>query len=307
MQDFKRLATAFFLSLISIGFQTAAQASESAWALPADSRYFELQMGGGLYQQEGQDFTQFTALNRYEYGLLDHTTFELAWPALIRSRRVTELNNALAINNGFTDLYVGLRSQLFQDLLPEALALSLHLASEIPTGYALERAPVIGERQLNLYGGFLAGYHFAPLEAYVQTGGGYRWRSDYDPQHIRVVQAELEGRELTKPADQLVFFAESGAWLTQRLFASLNLTARLALGQENSLEQSFVQIQPLLAWRVTPYFDVSTQFQQVLWQENWPPLSQFLVGGHFRFGLPLSRAVGLRGGRIDYAEFDDQL
>ena len=103
------------------------------------------------------------------------------------------------------------------------------------------------------------------------------------------------------------FFLESGVWLSERLFASVNLDGRLSFEQEKAIKQSYLRISPLLAWRFTSYFDLSVQYQQVLWQENMPALSQFLLGGHFRFGYPLSKVVGLRGGKVDFAEYDDTL
>lgn len=301
-----------FIALIclSLSAPSGAQASESAWVLPAKSRYFEWQMGYGRFTQDNLQHEQLIFQNRYEHGILENTSFELAWPMLLRSRpnpSTASGERPLIVNNGFTDIYLGLRTQFFKDVLPENLALTLHLNADIPTGYSISRMPVIGERQLNLYGGLMAGYHFEPFEAYVQGGAGYRFRTQYDPKHARVLLARAEGVEIIEPADQFAFFLESGVWLSERLFASVNLDGRVGFEQEKALKQSYLRISPLLAWRFNSYFDLSAQYQQVLWQENSPALSQFLLGGHFRFGYPLAKVVGLRGGKVDFADYDDTL
>ena len=63
-----------------------ALASESAWVLPAGSRYFEWQMGYGRFTQDNLQHEQLIFQNRYEHGLLENTSVELAWPMLLRAR-----------------------------------------------------------------------------------------------------------------------------------------------------------------------------------------------------------------------------
>ncbi len=273
----------------------AALASDSAWVLPRNSTYVEWEMGYGFSRFE--PLQQLSFRPRIEVGILETTTLILEAPFLTRRLAETGLETPL-LNNGLTDIFLGGRIRL----LEEPVAIALNGGFKIPTGYNPRFEPVIGDRQLDLELGLNLGYDFFPLEAYAQAAAGYRLRTAFDKDHVIVQQ----NSGITEPADQLLFSAESGIWLTDQLFASLNISGEVALNAGASrLAQSEIHLRPLLAWRLFPSFDLSLQYDQSLWAQNRPFLSQALLGAHFRFGLPLSRGKGLRGGIPDFVEYRD--
>lgn len=271
-----------------------AQASDSAWVIPRNSSYIEWEMGYGF--SSVLPLQQLSFRPHLEIGLLETTTLILEAPFLTRRLAEVGLESPL-VNNGLTDIFLGSRIRL----LEEPLALALTVGAKIPTGYNPRFEPVIGDRQLDLEAGLNLGYDFYPIEAYAHATAGYRLRTAFDKDHVLVQQNP--GR--LEPADQLLFSAESGIWLTQQLFASLNLSGEVALNAGSTrLAQSEIHLRPLVAWRLFPALDLSLQYDQSLWSQNRPFLSQFLLGAHFRFGFPLSRGKGLRGGIADFVEYE---
>lgn len=263
-----------------------AQASESAWVIPRGGTYAEWRMGYGF--DPNQSLQQLAFMPHLELGILETASLILEAPFYTRLIPRSDGSEGLLINNGLTDLFLGTRVKL----LEEPFALALTGGFKVPTGYDPRWLPVIGERQLDLQLGLNAGYMFYPLEAYVQGGAGYRLRTAFDTSHALAVQ----NPGVLRPADQLLFFAEGGAWVTPQLFAALQLRGEMAVtsGAE-ILPQSEVYLSPLLAWRLTPAFDLSLQLDQALWAQNRPFLTQFVLGGHLRFGQALERGKGLRG------------
>lgn len=271
--------------------------SDSAWVIERDSRYVEWEMGGGSYRLAGQTHQQMQFRGLLEYGLLENATFRLAYPFLIRSRAHDGGEPERLINNGFTDLFLGSRVQL----LEEPFGLALSGGFRLPTGYNPALMPSLGNGLLDMELSLLGGWDFFPLEAYVQGGAGYRFRTRFPGDHALVAQAAAAGREIEKPADQLLLLAEGGIWLSDSWFAAVTLEGEIALNQTRSQAQSQVLLRPLLAWRVQPVLDLSLQLEQSLWTQSQPHLTQIMLGAHFRYGLPLTRGKGLRGGIPEYA------
>lgn len=300
MQYFKTLCLSG-LSLLSLTVQ--AQASESAWLIKRDSAYWEVQGGYGRFTDSNKPTQQLSLLAHGEVGILETATLLLDFPFLTRSEERSGQTPATLVNNGFTDLLVGTRIKL----LDEPFGLNLRAATRIPIGYNPSFAPVIGDHTLDWELGLGAGYHFYPLEAYIQGGLGYRMRLKYDASHILVAQAKAQGQSLSKPSDQIMAYLEAGIWILPQLFASVSLNSDLGLTQSEALSQSQLMLRPLLAWRLNNYLDLSAQLDQSLWSQRQPFLTQFLLGAHFHYGLPLEREKGLRGGVADYAERDDSL
>jgi len=279
------------------GLLTApALASESAWVLPKNSSFIEVLPQVGRYQNdEPSAVTEFAWKTRYELGYVENATIALEIPLRSLSRNVSpEIDNprtGTVTHNGFTDLWLGNYIQF----LKEPLALSLRTGLSVPLGYSLDSLPILGEGQLNLDAALLAGYGLGEW-GYVQAGAGYRLRTGYSRQHIRVQQAELAKNTLEKPADQFLFFGETGIWLHPAVLFSLGIDGKVGLNQSNALVQSAIYIQPRLAWRLNPYVDLSLQLDQALWSQNAPFATAGTFGAHFRFGNPLPKGLGLRGG-----------
>ncbi|MBF2055230.1 MAG: hypothetical protein IGS03_17415 [Candidatus Sericytochromatia bacterium] len=285
-------------SLLALVSTLPAQAlSDSAWVIERDSRYVEWEMGGGSYRLAGESHQQMQFRGLLEYGLLENTTFRLAYPFLIRSRAHESGEPERLVNNGFTDLFLGSRVQL----LDEPFGLALSGGFRVPTGYNPALMPTLGNGLLDMELSLLGGWDFFPLEAYIQGGAGYRFRTNFPREHALVAQAAAAGREIEKPADQILLLAEGGIWLSESWFAALTLKGEIALNQTRAQAQSQVLLRPLLAWRVQPVLDLSLQLEQSLWTQNQPHLTQVMLGAHFRYGLPLTRGKGLRGGIPDYA------
>ncbi|MGV3526341.1 MAG: hypothetical protein ACO1RX_19130 [Candidatus Sericytochromatia bacterium] len=272
---------------------TAAQASESAWVLDRDTSYVEMQAGYGRFTDGNLPVQQLNLRVHSEIGFLETATLLLDFPFLTRSQERVGQDPVYLTNNGFTDLFVGSRVRVFE----EPFALSLRGGFGIPTGYDVSSLPVIGDRQLNIELGAVAGTDFDPFEAYVQGGLSYRLRSDYDDAHAVVLLAKQQGQTVSKPADQLLGFVESGLWLTDQLFASLTFSGEFGLPQNQAWVQSQLLVSPLLAWRAHPMLDISLQLDQALWSQNMPFITQGLLGLHFRYGVPQNRPKGLRGMR----------
>lgn len=285
------------LALNLLSLPTAQALSDSAWVIERESRYVEWEMGGGSYRLAGQSHQQMQFRGLLEYGLLENTTLRLAYPFLIRSRAHPEGDPSTLINNGFSDLFVGSRVQL----LEEPLGLALSGGFRLPTGYNPAWLPSLGNGLLEMELSLIGGWDFFPLEAYFQGGAGYRFRTHFPREHAIVVEAAAHERQLEKPADQILLLAEGGIWLSEAWFSSLTLEAGLALNQSRSQAQSQILLRPLLAWRVQPVLDLSLQLEQSLWSQNQPYLTQLMLGAHFRYGLPLARGKGLRGGVPEHA------
>lgn len=292
----------FLIVLLSLCFQLGlsvsqtAQASDSAWVIPRNSTYVEWEMGYGF--SSVNPLQQLSFRPHLEIGILETATVILEAPFLTRRLAEAGLETPL-INNGLTDVFLGSRIRI----LEEPVAIAINAGFKIPTGYNPRFEPVIGDRQLDMELGLNLGYEFYPLEAYVQAAAGYRLRTGFDKDHVLVQQ----NPGTIGPADQLLFSAESGIWLTDQLFASLNLAGEVALNASDTrLAQSEIHLRPLLAWRLFPAMDLSLQYDQSLWSQNRPFLSQALLGLHFRFGIPLNRGKGLRGGIPDFVEYRDE-
>lgn len=301
-------------SLCFLGFVLSAGAearTESAWVLPQNTWYVESRAGYG-FSPNWSGFERQQAFlfdSHIELGVIDAATLTLDVPAVTRRLSLDGEEDIVLVNNGFTDLRVGTRVRL----LKEPFALNLQGALKIPMAYDVSFSPSLGEGQLDAEMGVTAGYMFYPLEAYVQGGVGYRLRSPFDSKHVRVSE-RLRGTEnpILKPADEISFFAESGIWLSERWFTSLNLWGGLALFQaskENTtpeaLPQDQVYLTPLVAYRVNPAFDISLQSDIPLFNRNREDLMTVMLGLHLRFGEPLARGVGLRGAVPDYARYED--
>lgn len=294
------LLTSFLLSA-----PARALNSDSAWVIPRESRYLEWQLGYGLSQEEGQTYQEFRFRNHLELGFLQNANIVLEYPFLTRSLQRSGQTPEYLINNGFTDFYLGSRVQL--PWRTEPFSLAVQGGAQFPTGYNVQFQPVLGNGQLNLDLGLTGGWDFFPLEAYAQAGIGYCYRNLFPKDHVLVRLHAGDENPIEKPANQMRFFAESGIWLSDQLFAALKLEANLGLPEDQALVQSQVSLKPLLAWRLNPSLDLSLESEHTLWNLNTPALNQVLVGLHLRYGLPLERSKGLRGGRPDYATFDPSL
>ncbi|PKL75701.1 MAG: hypothetical protein CVV27_14010 [Candidatus Melainabacteria bacterium HGW-Melainabacteria-1] len=276
-----------------------AIASESAWVLPRDSSYVEIQAGYGRLVDQGQNLQQMGLTAHLEQGFLETATLLLDFPFLTRVLERPGQTPATLVNNGLTDIGIGTRIRL----IDEPFGLSLRGMLRAPLGYDPSFVPILGEHSLDIEAALQAGYAFYPLQAYVQGGLGYRFRLRYDKFHARLASEP----SLEKPSDQVLGFVEAGVWILPQLFASLTLSAELGMAQAQAFTQSQLLLQPLLAWRVNPYVDLSLQLNQSLWSQGQVFGTQVLAGAHFRFGQPLERGMGLRGGEVDYAERDDSL
>lgn len=297
MKQLYRAAAGLALSLLST---LPAFASDSAWVLERNSSYAESQIGYANLLDEGVATRQLGMFTHAEFGFLETATLLLDFPFLIRSQDRPGQDPAVITNNGLTDITVGTRIRL----LEEPFALSIRTAARFPFGYDASFLPVLGDHSLDLEAGLGAGYAFYPLDAYVQAGLAYRMRFGYERNSAQVARAKAQGLTVTKPGDQLLAYAEAGVWLLPQIFASLSLNGELALNQASAWNQTQIVLRPLLAWRVNPYVDLSLQLDQSLWSQHQPFGTQVLGGAHFRFGLPLDRSRGLRGGEADYVEYD---
>jgi hypothetical protein len=277
-----------------------ARASDSAWVLKRGSSYWELQSSLARYTDAGNAAKQLGFLIHGEIGLVEPATLILEAPFLTRDLAQPGQTPDHLDNNGLTDILIASRIRL----LEEPFALSVQPAVHIPFGYDPSFTPVIGDHTLDLDLGLNAGYDFFPFEAYLQGGAGYRLRLAYDKSSAILNQATARGETITKPTDQIFGFVEAGFWILPQLFVSLSLNGEFALTQSNTWPESQLLLQPLLAWRLNPYADVSLQLDQALWSQNEPLMTQVVFGGHFRFGLPLDRGTGLRGSVADYARHD---
>lgn len=282
-----------------------AFASDSAWVLKRGSSYWELQGGYGRYTDGDKPSQQVDFTFHGELGVLENTTLILEAPFITRIQERKDAAGATTYvtNNGLTDLYAAGRIRLVE----EPFSLVLIPALRAPIGYDPSFLPEIGNHTLDLELALAAGYDFKPIEAYIQGGIGGRYHNNYDKNSALVLQGRTQGQTYTKPTDQIFGFLEVGGWLIPQLFASVGLHGEFALTETNTWPQSKLTVSPLLAWRLTPYADLSLQLDQALWSQNQPFLTQFLLGGHFRFGQPLDRGTGLRGGVIDYAIHDQNL
>jgi hypothetical protein len=286
---------------ISVLFMPAAIASESAWVVQKNSSFLEILPQWGSYSNDEPSAVQVLAWKtRYELGYIKNGALavEIPFRSLNRavSAEIVSPRSAQVTSNGFTDLWLG----HYYQFLNEPLALTLRTGLSVPLGYNLDIQPILGEGQLNLDAMLLAGYRISNW-GYVQAGAGYKLRTGYSNQHIRVVQAQAENRTLEKPADQFLFTAESGFWLHPSLLFSLGLSGQLGLNQSNALSQSSVYFQPRLAWRLNPFVDLSFQIDQAIWSQNAPFLTAGTLGAHFRFGTPTDKATGLRGGESSFS------
>lgn len=287
--------------LLAIGVCLSAQASESAWVLPKNSAFLEVLPQVGTYSNdEPSAVTEFAWKTRYELGYVENASLALEIPLRSLSRAVSaEISNPRSnavTHNGFTDLWLA----NYVQILREPVALTLRTGLSLPLGYSLDSLPILGEGQLNLDAALLAGYGLGEW-GYFQAGAGYRLRTGYSAQHIRVQQAALAQSPLEKPADQVLFFAETGVWLHPALLFSLGIDGKIGLNQSKALTQSTLYLQPRLAWRVNSYVDLSLQLDQALWSQNAPFLTAGTLGAHFRFGTPLPKGLGLRGGESEQA------
>lgn len=268
-----------------------------------NSSYWELQSAYGRYQQNNSNFQQMSFLAHGEIGFLETATLFLDLPFLTRMQELPGQTPDYLINNGLTDMRLGIRANPFNDLISEPWSLSLRGALRFPVGYNPGLAPVIGDHTLDLEGGLGIGYDFSPFEAYVQAGASYRYRARYERTHIILTQAKEQGLSVFTPADQIVAYSEVGIWILPQLFASISLNGEFGINDKERWTQSQLILRPLLAWRLNTYTDLSLQFEQSLWSQREPFLSQIAIGAHFRFGTPLGREVGLRGGEVDFAEY----
>ncbi len=295
----------FVLCLITVFLAAPALArGDSAWVLPRNSWYVESRGGYGVSVNDRQEAYLFDS--HIEVGFLEKATLLLDIPAVTLRTPATETvedGADILVNNGFTDLFVGSRIALIE----EPFALSLNGGFKIPTAYDVSFFPSLGEGQLDVELGLSAGYDFYPLEAYVQGGLGYRLRSPFDESHVLVSAARREGRTLTKPADEVLFHLDGGAWLTERLFAGLNLWGELAIPAAEALAQEQVYVNPVLAYRLNPALDLSLQADVPLFNRNRQALTSVMLGIHLRFGDTLGRSVGLRGSVPDFARYDERL
>lgn len=277
----------------------AAQArGESAWVLPRNSWYVESRAGYGFSNVDQQQAFLFDS--HLEVGVIEAATLVLDIPAVTRRQLASGASETVLINNGFTDLFVGSRVRL----LEEPFALNINGGLKIPTAYDVSFSPSLGGGQLDAQLGLSAGYDFYPLEAYVQGGFGYRLRSAFDTRHVRVSEALRNGETLIKPADQVLFSLESGVWLTDRVFAALNMWGEMAIRQESALLQEQIYLNPLLAYRVNPALDISLQGDIPLFNRERQALLGVMLGVHLRFGEPLARGKGLRGAVSEFARYE---
>lgn len=281
------------------GSTFSALASETAWVVHEQSSYVEMTPTLRQYADE-QNTREFSLNTRWELGFLEHTMLVMDFPFRNLSQ-VSQTDSSLRlVNNGFTDLGVGLAYQI----LKEPVALSFKGRFKIPTGYVPEALPSLGDQQLDIGGLLMAGYLVPQLPVFIQGGLGYRYRSDFDPQHALVSQAAAQGRTIKKPADEVQLYFETGSWVLPSLLASVALEGQLAMNQEEALQRSQWVVIPKLGWRVNPYFDMSLQYERTLWVSNTPAFSGLTLGGHFRFGMPLDRDVGFRGANPEHAYYD---
>lgn len=279
--------------------QPAQARNESAWVLPRNTWYVESRAGYGFSALDQQQALVFDS--HLELGVIEAATLTLDVPAVTRRQTLSGDTETVLINNGFTDLFVGSRIRL----LEEPFALNLNGGLKLPMAYDVSFSPSLGEGQLDAQLGLTAGYAFYPLEAYVQGGLAYRLRSGFDDKHVRVTEASRRGETLDKPADEILFFAESGIWLSQHWFAGLNLWGEMALPQPQALAQEQIYANPVLAYRINPALDLSLQGDIPLWNRNREALTRIMLGLHLRFGQPLARGKGLRGAVPDYARHED--
>jgi hypothetical protein len=271
---------------------------ESAWVLPRNSWYVESRAGYGFSNRDQQQAFLFDS--HIEMGVIEAATLVLDIPAAMRRQLASGSSDTVLVNNGFTDLFVGSRIRL----LEEPFALSINGGLKVPMAYDVSFSPSLGEGQLDAQLGLSAGYDFYPLEAYVQGGLGYRLRSAFDSKHVRVSEALRRSQTLTKPADEILFSLESGVWLTDRVFASVNLWGEMAIRQTNALLQEQIYLNPLLAYRVNPALDVSLQGDIPLFNRERQSLLGVMLGVHLRFGEPLARGKGLRGAVSEFARYE---
>lgn len=272
---------------------------ESAWVLPRNSWYVESRAGYGFSTLDQQQAFLFDS--HLEVGVIESATLVLDIPAVTRRQSVSGSEETTLVNNGFTDLFIGSRIRL----LEEPFALNINGGIKVPMAYDVSFSPSLGEGQLDMQLGMTAGYDFYPLEAYVQGGMGYRLRSSFDSKHVRVTEALRKGQVLTKPGDQVLFFLESGVWLTERVFSSLNLWGEMALPQADTLLQEQIYLNPLLAYRVNPALDLSLQGDIPLFNRDQQSLWGVMLGVHLRFGEPLARGKGLRGAVSEFSRYED--
>lgn len=291
------------LCTLALGFWAGSTApavqarGESAWVLPRNSWYVESRAGYGFSNVDQQQAFLFDS--HLEVGVIEAATLVLDIPAVTRRQVPQDSSGTVLVNNGFTDLFVGTRVRL----LEEPFALNINGGLKVPMAYDVSFSPSLGEGQLDTQLGLSAGYDFYPFEAYVQGGVGYRLRSAFDTKHVRVSEALRRDETLTKPADQILFSLESGAWLSDRVFASLNLWGEMAIRQENALLQEHIYLNPLLAYRVNPALDVSLQSDIPLFNRERQSLLGVMLGVHLRFGEPLARGKGLRGAVPEFARY----
>lgn len=297
----KHLFLSTLILFLNVSF--SVQASESAWILPLNSSYWELQSAYGRYQENNQQFQQASFLAHGEIGFLETATLFMDIPFLTRMQSQPGQTPDYLINNGLTDMRLGLRMRLFSDVISQPWSLALRTAIRFPVGYNPGLAPVIGDHTFDSELGLGLGYDFSPFEAYVQSGLSYRYRARYERSHIILTQAKEQGLTVFTPADQVIAYSEAGIWITPQVFAAISLTGEFGINDKERWVQSQLFLRPLVAWRLNPYADLSLQYEQSLWSQREPFLSQLAIGAHFRFGSPLGREVGLRGGEADFAEY----
>ena len=279
-------------------FASPVWASESAWVVNKNSVYVEMEP---TYRRSSElDLQEYSLENRIEWGILEHSSFVFSVPFRNKSQDADTASDPRLSNNGLTDVYLGLHHQF----LSKPMALSFKGGFKIPTGYRPEFMPSIGERQLDIEGLLLGGYIFPQLPLFIQGGAGYRYRSEYDTNHSDILRGLAEGKVFKKPSDQVLGFFEFGGWLLPRLFLSLYFDGEVGVNQAEAIMQSKLSMTPKLGWRINSFFDLSFQYEQVLWLQNRPQTSGFKIGGHYRFGTPLSRDIGFRGAVPKHAYYD---
>lgn len=275
-------------------FCTFSQASESAWSISKNSSYLEITPEYITYSKGADQFQQLNFLSRLEIGWFERSTLSISVPfKTINQHTFINESDVVYTNNGLTDLFLGSQYQLVE--YPFSLAVKAGV--KIPSGYDILFIPSIGDRQMDLDMGILTGYYFDFFPAFVQAGAAYKFRTNYDPNHPLVREEQNFQNEIVKPADQISFLVEAGAWIFPALYLGINSYGNYALEQEKAYQQSSLHLRPIIAVRFNQYIDLSFQYDQTLWAINSPSSTGVLLGLHLHYGGELPRGVGLRGTR----------
>jgi len=184
-------ASLLFSILYFFASGTTNHAFAQAWTMPK-GEYFVKITGSSVtasdqYTFDGRtvDFVDGVQGNAFmdqslylygEFGFFENITLVLSLP--YKRTFIEDLAfkyQTFALGSGT----VGARFSLLPLLgaKPSALSLSLNLGAHIPLGYTRNFAPSVGAGQIDAQATLGIGYSFYPVAAYVQAGGGYRYRS----------------------------------------------------------------------------------------------------------------------------------